>query len=149
MKKLVLLFAAVVLTGTAAFAVSTTGWCTGRAQAGLSASMPVCEELFLNIYPDYPGDPKTKKCCWRHPSCKIALEMALPGNNITCESLLQNGQTIGPNNPCCWESDDPSIVFTKGDNGKGGKKTPVQAPKNKKGKTTKVQTNTKKVTAKK
>jgi hypothetical protein len=148
MKKLVLLFAAVVLAGTAAFAVEDQAWCDWRAEHGLSNDgIHICEGAILS------GQNATAKCCWDFPLCAIYLS----NPPTTCESLLETGQytisnsTFIANHYCCWNSREniANFINAKGDNGKGGKKTPVQAPKNKKGKTTKVQTNTKKVTAKK
>ena len=150
MKKLVLLFAAVVLTGTVAFAVEHQPWedpamCVWRVQEGLP-QITVCEKLIEN------GQPLTAKCCWNRPTCA---NYAASGFTVptSCENVLENGQHIYYISPtwCCWESREniANLLNAKGNNDKGGKKTPVQAPKNKKGKTAKVQTNTKKVTAKK
>lgn len=145
MKKLVLLFAAVVLAGTVAFAVEHQPWedpamCNWRYAEG-GTGLVACEQLIVD------GKSLTQKCCWSNRLCAN-----YSGTLETCESRLENGQPIlGANTICCWESRENAANFinAKGNNGKGGKKTPVQAPKNKKGKTTKVQTNTKKVTAKK
>ena len=139
MKKLVLLFAAVVLAGTAAFAVEDKASCGWRLNHGLPM-LSTCE-YFIDAEHSLP----TQKCCWLRELCAN-----VNGPVPTCESFLQNGTDL-TGLECCWESRENVVNLrnAKGDNGKGGKKTPVQAPKNKKGKTTKVQTNTKKVTAKK
>ena len=139
MKKLVLLFAAVVLAGTAAFAVEDKVSCTWRRDHGLPM-IGTCE-YFIQKKHSLP----TQKCCWDRDLC-ANINRPVP----TCESFLQNGTDLtGPE--CCWESREniANLLNAKGNNGKGGKKTHVQSPKNKKGKTTKVQTSTKKVTAKK
>ena len=145
MKKLVLHFAAVVLAGTAAFAADNRQWgdpvmCDWQTAEGRTPPT-ACEYLLQH------GQPLSQKCCWEYPLC-ANYNGILP----TCESFVENGLLADPVPQwCCWQSREnaANLNNAKGNNDKGGKKTPVQAPKNKKGKTTKVQTNTKKVTAKK
>ena len=146
MKKLVLLFAAVVLAGTAAFAADHYAYedpamCAWQMAEGQTAPTD-CEYLLSQ------GQPLSQKCCWEYPLCANYTDDLPP----TCESFVENGLWTFPVPQwCCWQSREnaANLNNAKGNNDKGGKKTPVQSPKNKKSKTAKVQTNTKKVTAKK
>ena len=128
MKKTLLFFTALVLTGTAAFAWQT---CGERILNGGSV-LPHCEKALLS-FEGYTPDDLKNKCCWNNAFCAdVGSEWP------TCESLIEQGQaqTVAYNGACCWASNPPTVPSkgaTNTGNGKGDKKTHVQAPKGKQG----------------
>ena len=158
MKKLVLLFIAVVLVGTIAFArdpypYEDPAMCSWRLGVlGLHDKVPPdCEKVLV-----FEGS-LDKKCCWYNRLCENSSSL----NPSKCEEHLANGTlvTYNGNNytftSCCWESRENAVNIINGKGkAKGDKKTSPKTHKNKtkqpvKAKSTKVQATTKKVTTEK